>query len=64
MLSYKKIILEIPDTTSCAVISTVYRNESDDLMIVTYTAGTEELRTGETIIVPKIERGGKDIELQ
>lgn len=59
MLSSKKIILEIPDTSLCAAISIVYKNESNELMIITYTAETNELRSGNTIVVPKIERRGE-----
>lgn len=48
-----KIILDIPDTSLCAAINLVYRNESNVLMIATYTADTAELRSGEVIIMPQ-----------
>lgn len=65
MLSYKKVILQIPDTSLCAAISIVFKNELHDLMIVTYTAETDELRSGNVIMIPatKVEREAKDVDL-
>ena len=48
-----KITLDIPDTSLCAAINLVFKNESDVLMIATHTADTAELRSGEVIIMPQ-----------
>ena len=47
-----KITLDIPDTSLCAAISLVYVNKTAT-MITTHTADTEELRSGEVIIMPQ-----------
>ena len=51
-----KIALDIPDTSLCAAINLVYKNESNVLIIATYTADTKELRSGEVIIMPSKEK--------
>lgn len=50
-----KITLDIPDTSVCAVISCVYVDEIGNNTIAMYTAGAEELRSGEEIIIPASE---------
>ena len=52
-----KITLDIPDTSLCAAINLVYVNETDTTMITTHTADTEELRSGEVIIMPSKKKG-------
>lgn len=47
-----KIILDIPDTSVCAVMSCVYVDEIGNNTIAMHTAGAEELRSGEVIIMP------------
>ena len=51
-----KIAIDIPDTSLCAAINLVYKNESNVLMIATHTADTKELRSGEVIIMPSKEK--------
>ena len=48
-----KIILDIPDTSVCAVMSCVYVDEIGNNTIAMLTAGAEELRSGEVIIMPQ-----------
>lgn len=50
-----KITLDIPDTSLCAAINFVYRNESGVFMIATHVADTKDLRSGEVIIMPSKE---------
>lgn len=47
-----KITLDIPDTSLCAAINLVYVEENVKVMIVTHTADTKELRSGEMITIP------------
>ena len=47
-----KIILDIPDTSVCAVMSCVYVDEIGNNTIAMHTADAEELRSGEVIIMP------------